>query len=594
MRVFSIYILIVTSFLFAQESWNTNLLDYSFNKNARKMIFRQPITFTPFELKTGFFHYGGNDYLRDFSILPNELGAHPVLLDSTHSSYEGLFSKNDRRGIFVEVDFLKTNLLLKVIPQNIFDIQFGLGYRISQMLSHPKLPENLTYENPDENWQQYKFFPKIHDFNFNTTIQWQFTQLLIPYAYHSIGYSRLSLYKTEADRKYLYGSAISETFAIGIKKIINYQEINKYNLYYGLELKSLRTTTINIEDPKQFSPIVGFDMRGINLNLTFGVIFGGKRTIGDEAFAMMLENNYKDAIPAFENYIENYPNHGKIKKAKKMLEFCNRELPYKQYKIAMNHLDNQNIDQAVILLDNAYSKADEDLKLEIDLTKQGLAKQIAIDLDKNFESMTISECEKKINYLSDLSPSAEDDVRSMKAELFFRKATLLHESNFFIDALRYYEIALSNDRGLSKLIDKRIDSLIQGILEKSTGYQNENELLLAVESLKVVSSLDKKLSFKLSPLIFSIEQEINQIENQKTQQIMQNIIRENKSKNGYENKELIIGMSKDKVIDYINMPDSIDFITSSLDSYEIWIYSSSNKKLFFKNNKLHHIQSIKE
>ena len=159
-------------------------------------------------------------------------------------------------------------------------------------------------------------------------------------------------------------------------------------------MKSLRTTTINIEDPKQFSPIVGFDMRGINLNLTFGVIFGGKRTIGDEAFAMMLENNYKDAIPAFENYIENYPNHGKIKKAKKMLEFCNRELPYKQYKIAMNHLDNQNIDQAVILLDNAYSKADEDLKLEIDLTKQGLAKQIAIDLDKNFESMTISECEK--------------------------------------------------------------------------------------------------------------------------------------------------------------------------------------------------------
>ena len=84
----------------------------------------------------------------------------------------------------------------------------------------------------------------------------------------------------------------------------------------------------------------------------------------------------------------------------------------------------------------------------------------------------------------------------------------------------------------------------------------------SVESLKVVSSLDKELSFKLSPLIFSIEQEINQIENQKTQQIMQNIIRENKSKNGYGNKELIIGMSKDKVIDYINMPDSIDFILS--------------------------------
>ena len=584
----------VTAFSFAQESWNTNLLDYTFNKNARKMIFREPITFTPFELKAGFFHYGGDDYLRDFSILPNELGAHPVLLDSTHSSYKGLFSKNDRRGIFVEVDFLKTNLLLKLIPQNIFDVQFGLGYRISQMLSHPKLPENLTYQNPDENWQQYKFFPKIHDFNFNTTIQWQITQLLIPYAYHSIGFSRLSLYKTEADRKYLYGNAISETFAVGIKKIINYNEINKYNLYYGLELKSLRTTTINIEDPKQFSPIVGFDMRGINLNLTFGVIFGGKRTIGDKAFEMMLENNYEDAIPAFENYIENFPKHGKVKKAKTMLEFCNRELPHKQYQLAMNHLDNKKIDQAVILLNNAYPEADDDLKIEIDLTKQGLAKQIAKDLDNNFDSMTISECEKKINYLSDLSPSTDNDVRLMKAELFFRKATLLHESNFFIDALKYYEIALSKDRKLSKLIDKRIDSLIQSILEKSTDYQNEDELLLALESLKVVSSLDKELFYKLSPIIYTIEQEINQIENQKTQQIMQDIITKNKSKSGHKNQDLFIGMSKDKVIDYINMPNNIDFITSSLDSYEIWIYSNLNRKLFFKNNKLHHIQSVEE
>ena len=128
--------------------------------------------------------------------------------------------------------------------------------------------------------------------------------------------------------------------------------------------------------------------------------------------------------------------------------------------------------------------------------------------------MTISECEKKINYLSDLSPSSQDDVRSMKAELFFRKATLLHESNFLTDALKYYKIALEQDRNLSHLIDKRIDSLVQSILEKSTAYQNEDELLLALESLKVVSSLDKDLFYKLSPTVLIIEQKIDQIENQ--------------------------------------------------------------------------------
>tara|TARA_X000001036_G_scaffold60274_1_gene50258 strand:+ start:3235 stop:5025 length:1791 start_codon:yes stop_codon:yes gene_type:complete len=596
MRNFLLYILIISACpsILAQESWNTNLLDYSFNKNARKMIFREPITFSPFELKAGYFHYGGSDYLNDFSLLTGDIGTHPVILDSTHSAYNGLSSKKDRKGIFIEVDLLKTNLLLKLIPQNVFDVQFGLGYRISHMLSHPKLPSNLIYSNPDESWQQYKFFPKIHDFNFNTTVQWQFNQLFIPYLYHSIGFSKISLYKTEADRKYLYGDAISETFAIGVKKIIEYEASNKYNLYYGCELKSLRTTTLNLDDPQQFSPIVGFDMRGVNLNLTFGVIFGGKRTIGDEAFSMMLENDYDNAIPAFEQYIEDYPNHGKIKKAKKMLAFCRQELPYKIYKNAIDHLDNNNLKDAVIALDEAYAGADDSLKIEIDLTKQGLAKELALDLEKNFNLMSIDDCESKIDYLSDISPSAKDDVQLMKGELFFRKATLLHESNFFTDALKYYQISLSYNNELSKLVDKRIDTLIDDILIKSSEYQKEDELILAVESLKLAANANNKLSYRLNPIISMLESQIEKLESQETQKIMQEIIRNNKSKSGDKNKDLIIGMTKDIVVDYISMPDNIEFITSSLDSYEIWIYSAINKRLFFKNNRLHHIENLKD
>ena len=596
MRNFLLYILIISAcpLILAQESWNTNLLDYSFNKNARKMIFREPITFSPFELKAGYFHYGGSDYLNDFSLLPGDIGTHPVILDSTHSAYNGLSNKKDRKGIFIEVDLLKTNLLLKLIPQNVFDVQFGLGYRISHMLSHPKLPSNLIYTNPDESWQQYKFFPKIHDFNFNTTVQWQFNQLFIPYFYHSIGFSKISLYKTEADRKYLYGDAISETFAIGIKKIIEYETSNKYNLYYGCELKSLRTTTLNLDDPQQFSPIVGFDMRGVNFNLTFGVIFGGKRTIGDEAFSMMLENDYDNAISAFEQYIEDYPNHGKIKKAKKMLAFCRQELPYKIYKNAMDYLDNNNLDDAVISLDEAYAGADDSLKIEIDLTKQGLAKELALDLEKNFNLMSIDDCEAKIDYLSDLSPSAKDDVQLMKGELFFRKATLLHESNFFTDALKYYQISLSYNNELSKLVDKRIDTLIDAILVKSSEYQEKDELVLAVESLKIAADADNKLSYRLNPIISILENQIEQLASQETQKIMQEIIRKNKSKSGERNKDLIIGMTKDIVVDYISMPNNIEFITSSLDSYEIWIYSEINKRLFFKNDRLHHIENLKD
>ena len=72
-------------------------------------------------------------------------------------------------------------------------------------------------------------------------------------------------------------------------------------------------------------------------------MFGGKRTIGDKAFSMMLQNDYASAIPAFEEYIEKYPKHGRIKKAKKMVSFCKEQLPHQNYKKAINKLKDNNI-----------------------------------------------------------------------------------------------------------------------------------------------------------------------------------------------------------------------------------------------------------
>ena len=594
MRNFSIYILILVGFINAQESWNTNIFDYTWNKNSRKMVFREPITFSPFEIRAGYFHYGGSDYLDNFSLAPQDLGVHPILLDSTHSSYEGLSRGKHRKGIFIELDLLKTNFLLKFIPQNIFDVQFGLGYRMSHMLSHPKLPENLIYTDPNENWQQYNFFPKIHDFNFNTTINWQFNEKFIPYIYHSIGFSKISLYKTEADRKYLFGDAISETFALGIKKIINENYKKNYNLYYGFELKSIRTTTINLDDPYQFSPIIGFDMRGINFNITFGVIFGGKRTIGDEAFSHLLENDFKSAIPAFEEYIKKYPRHGKIKRATKMLNFCKEQLPRQNYKKASKNLEKDNINEAIDYLNDAYINADDSLKNEISSTKEQIAKKIIENINSNFNEMSIKECENKLDTISDLAPQLTNDINNIKGELSFKKATLLHESHLFSDALKYYNIALSYNKDLEKLVDKRLNTLVVEILENSYQYKQKDQIVLAIESLKIALEIDKSLFSKLNLTIQALEAELELLEEQKTREAIHEIINESKSKSNINKNKLIIGMTKDKVINYISMPDSIDFIDSSLDSFEIWIYNEKNKKLFFKNEKLYHIQKIEE
>jgi hypothetical protein len=112
--------------------------------------------------------------------------------------------------------------------------------------------------------------------------------------------------------------------------------------------------------------------------------------------------------------------------------------------------------------------------------------------------------------------------------------------------------------------------------------------------LKIAIEIDDTLSSRLNPTIAILEAQVQELENQRTQRVMHEIIEENKPKRNTDNKNLIIGMTKDRVVDYISMPDSIEFITSSLDLFEIWVYNESSQRLFFKNDKLYHVQNLEE
>ncbi|MAQ43471.1 MAG: hypothetical protein CMG25_03175 [Candidatus Marinimicrobia bacterium] len=596
MKILISILLINMTFVFAQESWNTNIFDYSWNKISKRMIYRDPIVFTPFEIRAGYFHYGGSDYLNEFPLFGGNINKHPLELDSTHVlSNDFLSNLKDRRGLFFELDIVKTNFLLWILPQNIIDVQFGLGYRISNMINQPDFPNMMIYPNPENPIYAYKFYPKIHDFNINTTINWQFNELLIPYLYHSIGFSRISLYKTsDANKNYLYGNGISETLSFGIKKIIQNQDRPKsYNLYYGAEIKGIRTTAINLDDKYEFSPITGFDIRGISFNITFGVALGGNRTVGDEAFSMMLQNDYASAIPAFEEYIETYPKHGKIKKAKKMLAFCKTQLPYQNYKKGINELNDENLDKAIMRFNDAYLEADENLKLDINFKREELANEILDYISNNFDNIPMKKCEELLDKALDTSSSVIDDVNILKGKLFFKKATLLHESNLLNDALEYYKVTLSYDPDLENLVNYRLKILVNDILDNSNKYQNNKEYLLAIGFLKKAIEIVPELSKPLSLKIKEFENIIDDLDYLKTHETIGYLLEKNQTK-GRAKNPLIIGMTKDKIIELIGMPDNIKFLDSSLSKSEVWNYDKFGKKLYIKDEKLYQIENIEE
>ena len=63
------------------------------------------------------------------------------------------------------------------------------------------------------------------------------------------------------------------------------------------------------------------------------------------------------------------------------------------------------------------------------------------------------------------------DAQKIKGKLFFKKASLLHESNLLFDAIKYYELSKSYDQTLSKLVASRIESLVDALISNSHQYK---------------------------------------------------------------------------------------------------------------------------
>ena len=105
-----LYIILLANLIISEaETWYTNPLDYAISRITKRTTFREPISFTPFDIKMGIFNYGGSDYW-DQGFGANKLGISPILLDSSNYEYNGLINENSRQCYLMEIDFLKYTL----------------------------------------------------------------------------------------------------------------------------------------------------------------------------------------------------------------------------------------------------------------------------------------------------------------------------------------------------------------------------------------------------------------------------------------------------------------------------------------------------
>ncbi len=573
------YILFFSLIFSESETWYTNPLDYVLGRTTNRTTFREPVSFTPFDIKIGTFNYGGSDFW-DQGFGANELGVSPILLDSSNYQYSGLSNANSRKCYLFEVDFLKYNIPNYVYKQNYIDIQFGLGMKMMGLIENPgiDLPDDfLTGSDSDPSGQdrgKYKYRPSIRDYNVNTTINWQFYDFILGYLSHSIGIANLSLYESEGGDKYLDGNGIGESFALGLKGMFNSRyDMKDYKVTYGAEAKWIRAYVDDLNDPNKISPITGFDMKGIGWALNFGIIFGGERSIGDEAYQSMLKNDFISAVSEFQEFLDRNPRHIKKIKAQKMLEFCKKQRPYQEFENGKSAFADYNLDQAARWYESAITTSDDDLSFEI-ITKQKELSMVFLDSAiVNLDDIGFNNAEKLIRKAKAVTPEIEAVANGYLSDLYMIKGDLFYEVKNYEAALKNYKKSYSyNQKDKVQYITK-VKEVTTAILDEANKATDKGDILFALTSLSKLVELRPELESEFSFGIQALKEKLMEISYIKTKDHIESYIKSEKNKAKKRiYKKVEIGMKKNEVINLLGQPAFIENKFVDNEIKQLWFY----------------------
>ena len=575
-RYFFIFLLLI-SFLFPlRKEWSSTPIDYFVDNNFNKMTFRSPIYLVPYDLKIGFFNYGGPGYFKEAITGNYSLDSSPIILDNQDINDNFISSTSSRNGLFIELDIMKYNLLERFFHQNLIDCHIGTGFRFSQMLSNPKAPLYGDMQN-----KGYPFRPRIYDGFINTSFVMQFSSKFIFYSYYSFGLSYASIYESLGQQTYLNGSGFNENLSLGYKYILK-QESLPYNYIIGLELRLGRTYINKINDIDDVSPIIGLDLNNIALLFTFGTLFGGESSKGDEAYKLMLKKDYIAASTKFKQFLNVYTDDFRHDEAKSMLNFCYTQIPYQYFDIGVDFFNNKNYSKALINFDKSEQIATPELILEIESYKRDIALDMINDIESKLNKVSFSQSITNLNKTRQISPYLWSETDKVEAKILIKKGDILAQINNYLYAIDYYQQALELDPSLFKEINDRYSNLVISIINQVNNTSSFDELNLVKEYLKIIIDLKPQYYNSYYPFIIQIEQKLKNYNKTINTLNLKNYVQNKKLKEHITlSQNIILGMTIHEVEAILGLPSSIEQDSE----YELWFYESDkfNTTYFFKD-----------
>ena len=448
-----------------ESNWATTRFETFWKKTFKQMTFREPIYFLPYDIRLGYYEYGGLNY---FNELDNFLSENDNLESNPYNSididFPDISSKKFRKMVTLELDFLRYNFLKDF--QNNIDIHIGFGYKLYKNIN------KIEFSNGDF------LDPEFNEFNINSTFIKQINPRYYNYLYLCKGYTRASFYNS--DGLDANGSGISNHLGLGFN-FISKNHNEKSNFHYGIELRLSSLKIDNINEPNNLNRIDNFNMENIGLIFSFGVGYGGNKTLGDKAFMKMLNKNYIDSYEEFNLYKSSDKIYNKSK-LDKMVEFSKSQIPYKFYKDAVDFYSSNQLDFSLNSLNKVNYKNDFDLEYKVNSLKYIIADQMLNEFSNNKNKYSI---DYQIQFYKDLikvSPKISKNVNKKLYPLFLQKGDYLFQNNNYEEAYEFYMYSITTGESNPEQIKIKLSNLIISILNEAYDLLEKKKILLLMKN----------------------------------------------------------------------------------------------------------------
>ena len=559
---------------FEETNWATTRFEVFWKSTFKQMTFREPIDFLPYDIKIGYYEYGGLNY---FNELDNFLSDNDNLESNPYNTSDPAFpnvaNKKFRKMMTLEIDFLRYNFFKD--RQNILDIQFGFGYRLYKNIN------KVAFDNGDS------LNPEFNEFNVNGTFILQFNPSYYNYLYYSSGYTRASFYDNSLTNSQASGSGISNHLGLGMNFIIPDNK-GSSNLHCGIELRLSSLNIDNIDEPNNFSRIDDFKMESIGLLFSFGIGYGGRKTLGDIAYASMLNNDYIDAYEKFKLYKKGLKIYN-ASKVDEMLEFSQNQIPYQLYNNAMNYYYKNEFKEALQLLNKINYKDDVDLDYKINSIKYIIADKMLNDFIKIEDSQSIDYRIQYYNTVNDISPKIRNAVNKRLSILYLQKGDYLLSNNNYEEAYEFYMYSKTTGEYNPEQIKIKLSNLIIIVLNDAYNFLEKKENVIAYEKLFFAKNIADNNNDYISSLMDLLDNRIKTIKSEKIKERMKIILKDKETFVPVKiKKEILMGDSYIRVINILGEPLNQISRKKISSIYKMIKYSIDNKiyRLFFKDDIL--------